>query len=113
LLALAALLGGCDPAIEVDGTVRGLDDRPVAGAEVVVQCPEGAGRTPFTEPVFTSDAGTFHFPGALGCASARCTVAVRKPTGEHGAFAVGSHCRGRRLGCGQAWCSEVRVDARF
>ena len=100
----------CAPAVPVDGTIQSPDGGPVAGAVVELRCPDGSSPTGST----TSDnAGAFALPPFIGCASVECGIVVRKPTGEEARFSVGSHCRGRKLGCGRAWCNTVQVEAKF
>jgi hypothetical protein len=109
-LVAAVLSSACDPGVTVRGTVRDADGGPVVGAAVELRCPGGVSRTGAAR---TDDAGVFALPAILGCASAECDVVVRKPSGEEARFSVGSHCRGRRLGCGRGQCNTVEVEATF
>lgn len=107
---LACVVGACDQEVTVDGMVRSADGRPVVRATVELNCP---GKQSPTEPALTNDAGAFELSRFVGCASVDCNVVVRKPSGERVEFPVRDHCRGRRFGCGQRWCNDIRVEAKF
>lgn len=101
---------GCDPGVRVDGTVQNSDGAPVVGAVVELRCPE---KSLLSERAITNDAGVFAIPPFIGCASANCTVLVKKQTGQEAEFAVRDHCRGRKFSCGRTGCNDIRVEAKF
>lgn len=117
---LILLVSGCDPIMNMGGSVHARGDRcaaggeiyargePLAGAEVAVRCPG------IDDPMMsaTTDASGRFAEGSAGLMGAQCEVVVTKDGYRPARFNVGDLCAVRSTGMIEG-CHTVSIQAEL
>lgn len=107
--ALCAL--GCDPGIDVVGSVSDDAGNPIANASVEVVCAKLLG---FVKPARTDASGGFATPEGLGCLPKSCVVRVSAPDGRQLEMPVGPNCIETVFACdATSQCNRVGLSVRL
>ena len=96
-------LAGCDPGVDIAGTVHDRTGTPVPSATVSLSCPSGTRLPQVHDVMTTGEDGTFHTHG-LGCLQRDCTLTATLPTGGSSTITVGDACDDYHWYCKSGAC---------